>query len=249
MNDNTFHRSLWAAATLTIFACGGSEEGADTYFTSDLLPASAQAAPIDGSLPLTLVFDLGWSSSSSGFSGKSGAQRATLDRSYIDEEYIDRLRGWEHSNDPCALSARYRHVETLATGGIEKWDECDGSNNDEAEVLLPTAYRSTGVAVCLSSDETKIKGFALLGRYPECIVDQSGTHAGMSCAGGGTGIIEGVERANCPGSPNGYDGDWEPYAECPLGYVATGIEINHREGGGDRRMISGLQMHCNLLLD
>lgn len=58
------------------------------------------------------------------------------------------------------------------------------------------------------------------------------------------------ERRNCPGRkvaslPD--DENWEREVFCPDGYVASGVQLSTAAGGGDRRMINGVGLHCREL--
>ncbi len=94
-----------------------------------------------------------------------------------------------------------------------------------------------------------MKGFALIGRYPECILDSNGTTpTGAPCNGRGPRSDAVVERTNCPGTSDGIDSDWESIVECPAGYIVTGVQINHIASSGNRRMMNGARAICHPLL-
>jgi hypothetical protein len=188
-------------------------------------------------------------SENSSWSGFSSAQKATLSRSPSTNDYVHGFTMEERSDEPCKLAALFNDVDDPDDlEGSETWDRCDGSSGNFMSEHMPDDYRTTGVAVCLNSSRDRMKGFALIGRYPECILDPNGTTPdGDACNGAGPRHEADEERDHCPGSKNGVDSDWEDEAECPDGYVVTGIEINHRAGGGDRRMMTGVRAICHLL--
>jgi len=55
------------------------------------------------------------------------------------------------------------------------------------------------------------------------------------------------ERTNAVGAKKGPDSDWDKTVSCPNGMVATGMQMNVRDSGGDRQMINGLALECNTL--
>lgn len=182
----------------------------------------------------------------SSWSGKSAAQKATISRDPSQGDYVQGFTMEEKSDDPCYFNVLF---DTLngANDGNEFWDRCDGSSGNFKSATVPPAYRTTGVAVCLNNN--KMKGFALIARYPECILDSNGTTpSGSACNGRGPRFDAIAERTNCPGSENGIDGDWEAIAECPTGQVVTGIELNHVASTGNRRMMNGVRAICHPLL-
>ena len=121
---------------------------------------------------------------------------------------------------PCHFAAHYNDIDDPTNlEGNELWDECDGGAGNFLSNNMPNDFRTTGVAVCLNGD--KMKGFALIGRYPECILDPNGvTPTGAACNGAGPREDAVEERTNCPGSRNGIDSDWENAAECPPGTLS-----------------------------
>ncbi|MEL6187719.1 MAG: hypothetical protein AAFU79_24115 [Myxococcota bacterium] len=189
----------------------------------------------------------------SGWSGRSGGTRVVLSRPPSDDLYFWGANLNERYDDPChmwtffsAITESDRHISKDRTfEECGTWGPHAGGNT--MRVRMGPDFKTTGLAVCLNSDETKMKGFALVGRYQRCIRDQSLTARGHSCLNGGPLHIDAEERNNCPGSKNGPDGDWEAIVECPLGSVMTGIELNTRAGGGSRRMVNGARAICHRL--
>jgi hypothetical protein len=170
-----------------------------------------------------------------------------LSRAPSSHDYVHGFSIGERSDDPCHFSALYNDIDDPTNlEGNELWDECDGGAGNFLSHNMPNDFRTTGVAVCLNGD--KMKGFALIGRFPECILDPNGvTPTGAACNGAGPREDAIEERTNCPGSRNGIDSDWENEAECPPGYVVTGLELNNAAGGGNRRMINGVRAICHPL--
>ena len=183
----------------------------------------------------------------SAWSGKSLAQKDTLSRAPTVDDYVHGFSMKEKSDDPCQFTALFNDIDTAGLRGSETWDECDGSSGDFLFAHMPNSYRTTGVAVCLNNN--KMKGFALIGRYPACILDPNGmTPTGQPCNGAGPRHEADKERNNCPGSKNGVDADWEDEAECLPGHIVTGVELNHVASSGNRRMINGVRAICHPLL-
>lgn len=183
----------------------------------------------------------------SAWSGKSLAQKDKLSRAPTADDYVHGFTMEEKSDDPCRFSALFNDIDTAGLDGSETWDECDGSSGNFHTANMPNSYRTTGVAVCLNNN--KMKGFALIGRYPECILDPKGTTpTGQACNGAGPREDAVAERDNCPGSKNGVDSDWEDEVECPPGYIVTGVELNNVASSGNRRMINGVRAICHPLL-
>jgi len=185
----------------------------------------------------------------SAWSGLSGATKVTLSRLATYDQYVQGFTMKEKSDEPCYFSASFYQVDDPnAWEGDEVWNRCDGGPGNAKDAWMPNSYRTTGVAVCLNSARDKMKGFALIGRYTECILDPNGTTPdGAPCNGAGPRYDLDEERDGCPNTKNGLDDDWEDEAECPPGWVVTGIEINHRDGGGNRRMMTGARAICSLL--
>lgn len=189
-------------------------------------------------------------SQQSAWSGKHAAQKSTLSRSPTTDDYVHGFSIAERSDDPCSFSALFNDIDDPTNlEGNELWNECNGSPGNYLAANMPNSYRTTGVAVCLNSAGDKMKGFALIGRYPECILDPDGTTpTGAACNGAGPRYDAVEERTNCPGSENGIDSDWEDEAECDPGYIVTGVELNHIASSGNRRMITGVRALCHPLL-
>jgi hypothetical protein len=223
---------LGVCCSLVLLGCGvGSEER-----------APFEVGVTVGALDIENV-----ASSYSAWSGKSGGQKTTLSRAASDGDYLAGFDISEKSDDPCELIAKFDTIDTSANNSTEVFDRCDGSGGNTLGARVSDSYRTTGVAVCLNAN--KMKGFALIGRYPECILDPNGTTpTGAPCNGAGPRYDGVEERTNCPGAENGIDADWEDEAECPVGQVVTGIQLNHVAGGGNRRMINGARAICHPLL-
>ncbi|NUO51260.1 MAG: hypothetical protein HOV80_20575 [Polyangiaceae bacterium] len=226
---------------LMLTGCAGATADAVEDEDIEEVGIAVAALAIDGSVP----------SQKSAWSGASAALKATLSRPASSNDYVHGFSMAEDSDDPCHFAVLYNDVDDpTQLEGNEVWDRCaGGAPADYLSDVMPNSFRTTGVAVCLNSARDKMKGFALIGRYPECILDPNGTTPdGDPCNGAGPREeADEAERPHCPGSRDGLDGDWEDEAECPPGYVVTGIEINHRAGGGNRRMMSGVRAICHLL--
>jgi hypothetical protein len=228
-------RSRWlmsVVGVLGMFGCGVGVEEPQPRFEVGVSAARLDIADV--------------TASHSAWSGKSAAQKATLSRDPSQGDYVQGFTMEERSDDPCYFNVLFDTIDGLNDGN-GTWNRCDGSSGNFLFAQMPSSYRTTGVAVCLN--DNKMKGFALLGHYPSCILDSNGrTPSGAPCNGLGPRYEAVAERTNCPGSKNGVDGDWEAEAECPVGQVVTGIEINHVAGGGNRLMMNGVRAICHPLL-
>jgi hypothetical protein len=172
-------------------------------------------------------------------------------------------------NDPCYLRVNFSDVTTGAPSSMT-YDRCDGAHGDEVELTLPEGSFVTGVRICLNSDGDKVKGIQLITADAGCMLGAEAIYyepaecsqvikisghdyrlcgtdtpkvIAKSCSEVGTGSRY-FERTNCNGSDRGPDQDWETAVNCPPGRVATGMRLNTREGGGDRRMVNGIALDC-----
>lgn len=223
-----------------VYACGGEYlEGQDTEGSVELETATTVSALDIQNVAATRTV----------LSGRGNGSRRDLDRSPLDNDYVRGFTMSEKSDDPCEFFALYHDVTTNALQGSEGFQECNGSSGNFQVERLDSDFRTTGLALCLNSARDKMKGFALIGRFPECILDPTATAPnGVPCNGLGPRSDAVVERTNCPGSKSGIDGDWERIVECPAGSIVTGIELNHIASGGGRRMINGAKAICHPLL-
>lgn len=107
--------------------------------------------------------------------------------------------------------------------------------------MLGAAYLTYEPSEC--SQVVKISGhdYRLCGTEPRSTVSKS-------CEAVGTSSRY-FERTNCAGSNRGPDRDWEATVNCPPGEVATGLRLNTRSGGGDRRMYNGISLECHELAE
>ncbi len=182
-------------------------------------------------------------------SGRTNGLTTSLLRSPTTNDYLKGFTMEERSDDPCKFSALFNDVDTNALSGNELFNECNGGSGNFKNGSMSSSFRTTGLAVCLNSSRDKMKGFALIGRHPECILDPNGTTpTGAACNGRGPRSDAVEERDNCPGAKNGIDSDWESIVECPAGSVVTGVEFNHIASSGGRRMINGAKAICHPLL-
>ncbi|MCP5244560.1 MAG: hypothetical protein H6937_00775 [Burkholderiales bacterium] len=203
------------------------------------------------------------------FSGKDASQKATVEKSFSDNDAIYGIVAGEDTNDPCYLKVNFRDVTTGATSS-KSYNECDGHKEGDLETLtLPDGAFATGVRVCLNNDEDKIKGIQLIGNYGGCLLGAESVsvvppdcsppikisghdyqlcntdqpaYITRSC---NTEIGPSFERANCVGTNTGKpDSDWKKTVKCPPGQVATGMKLNTRAGSGNRRMYNGISLVC-----
>ncbi|MCA9555328.1 MAG: hypothetical protein KC933_35175 [Myxococcales bacterium] len=223
------------ALVISLCSCGGEFDQLDA---EPEVPFEVEAVVETTS---SALLDIGGNPTLSNWSGRSGGSPVTLNRTPIDDAFLAGYTFSERYDDPCHFVARYDHIETRANRGSQVWNECGmwGPNYASGKVgLVPSLERTVGMAVCLNSDRTKMKGFALLSQTPECIL--SGGDCDVN-----TNTYD--ERPNCPGADNGVDFDWEEHAMCPPGYIVTGIVLNTRAGGGNRRMVNGVRAYCHPL--
>ena len=202
------------------------------------------------------------------YSGRDASGKATLERSFSENDAIYSVVAGEDSDDPCYLQVKFRDVTTGA-GTVATYDECGGHREADLETLsLPDGAFVTGVRVCLNSSEDKIKGIQLIGNYGGCILGAASVtvvpagcssvikisghdyrlcntdqpaYITRSCS---SGIDPHFERNNCVGTKRGPDSDWEKTVKCPSGHVATGMKLNTRAGSGSRRMYNGISLVC-----
>lgn len=202
------------------------------------------------------------------YSGKGASQKRNLTKLGTENDAIVGIEAGEQSDDPCFLRVAFRDVTTGSNSSL-LFDDCGAQEGDVEGLSLPEGAFATGVRVCLNSEGDKIKGVQLIGSYGGCVLGAEFVYVApsecssvvkisghdyrlcdsdppavitRSCEGG---ISPHFERANCVGSNSGQpDSDWEATVRCPEGEVATGIKLNTREGGGDRRMYNGIAVEC-----
>lgn len=222
--------------------------------------------------------DLRGGSTTTAYSGKDKSKKSSFTKPESDNDAIFAVEMGERSDDPCYLKMKFRDVET-GTESAKTYNECSGNEKSLKTISLPKGSFITGVRVCLNSAEDKIKGIQLIGNYEACItgadtvtlelapcssVIDTGSHDYRLCSNDGPtyktvscnslGTYKPdpyYERTNCQGDKdkNGPDNDWETTVYCPSRQVATGMKLNTREGGGNRRMFNGIALVCTTMLD
>lgn len=241
---NRFHKKEYLGVKLSMLtlcaACGSDFDNDENWKVEgvEFGTTSTTALDIDtGAASFTVL------------SGRGNGQRTDLDRSPTQNDYVRGFTMAERSDDPCRFFALYHDVTSNAMQGSVGFDRCNGSSGNFQVERLNIDFRTTGLAVCLNNARDKIKGFALIGRFPACILNPTATAPnGTPCGGRGPRSDAVVERTNCPGSPRGIDSDWERIVECPAGEIVTGIQLNHIASNNGRRMINGARAICHELL-
>lgn len=229
------------------------------------------------SFAATTSTQISGSTSTTDYSGKHGADKRTLAPSSTSNEALFGVEIAERSDDPCFLRARYRNIATGSDGANVRFAECDDNNNDEGTndsrrtLMMPSGGFVTGVRICMNSQQDKMKGIQLIGRYSACLLGEEKVYVSpapcsqvfkssgieyrlcdtdqpnyqtLSCNTGSSTLSVHYERTNCQGNSNGPDSDWEEAVNCPDRMVATGMRLNHREGTGGRRIITGVALDC-----
>jgi len=222
--------------------------------------AAAQEAALEGGATTTE------------YSGKAHSRKAIMTKSAADNDAVFSVIMGERSDDPCYLQLRFRDVASGAESS-KTFNECSGDAKSLRTISLPKGAFATGVRVCLNASGDKVKGIQLLGNYGACllgdefvyaerapcssVVKVSGhdyrlcsnpqpSYVAMECS---SSMQAYYERTNCQGANNGPDGDWEETVRCPAGKVATGMKLNLRDGGGDRKMYNGIALDCHDLVE
>lgn len=229
------------------------------------------------SIAATTSTQITGSTSTTDYSGKKAAEKRTLAPSSTSNEALIGVDIAERSDDPCFLRARYRNIATGSDGANVRFAECDDNNNNEGTddshrtLTMPSGGFVTGVRICMNSEQDKMKGIQLIGRYGACLLGEEKVYVSpapcsqvfkssgieyrlcdtdqpnyqtLSCNSSSSSLSVHYERTNCQGSNNGPDSDWEEAVYCPDQMVATGMRLNHREGNGGRRIITGVALDC-----
>lgn len=229
------------------------------------------------SVAATTSTQISGSTSTTGYSGKEAAAKRTLAPSAMSNEALTGVEIAERSDDPCFLRARFRNIATGNEGANARFAECDDNNNNEGTgdshrtLMMPSGGFVTGVRICMNSQQDKMKGIQLIGRYGACLLGEENVYVSpapcsrvfktsgieyrlcdtdqpnyqtLSCSGSASTLSVHYERTNCQGNSNGPDNDWEEAVNCPDRMVATGMRLNHREGNGGRRIITGVALDC-----
>lgn len=147
----------------------------------------------------------------------------------------------------------------------------EGTDDSRRTLTIPSGGFVTGVRICMNSQQDKMKGIQLIGRHGACLLGEDNVYVSpapcsrvfktsgieyrlcdtdqpnyqtLSCSNNSSILSTHYERTNCQGTRNGPDNDWEEAVSCPDRMVATGMRLNHREGNGGRRIITGVALDC-----
>ena len=192
-----------------------------------------EVAPIEFETSPILGDRTTWATATAGLSTRDSDQRIIIGGG---ERYqaIERIMFAERGDRPCYIRVEKAHIVNNTRGNRREVDRC-GRNGHTTQSrkyvpLLTTSHDTfiTKVAVCNSKSNQR--PFRLKGiKVWRSRIEPDGSLFPLP------GHKE-EPRAKC-------DGNWRTPSECPLGQVATRIEVHLREDG-DQRSVSGLRLIC-----
>ena len=223
--------------------------------------------------------DLRGGSTTTDYSGRDKSQKNSFTKPESNNDAIYGISMGERSDDPCFLKIKYRDVASGAESsktynecsGKEKSVKlidltqgafvtgirvCLNSAKDKVKgiQLIGNYAACTQGADTVTVDIPPCSPVTKTGSSEYRLCNKDGpTYKTLNCSNLGYYRPDNYyERTNCQGlkSKNGPDSDWEEAVYCPTSrHVATGMKLNTREGGGKRRMITGIALVCHTLVD
>jgi hypothetical protein len=247
-NQRSFSRSPASASFACLLAFGSALlSGCSGEMGTEMEMEMIELGTVEQAISATNA-QLTSASSTTSFSGHGTGDR-TLSKSYTLNQAITGIHWQESTDDPCFLKAHFQNVASGAAGADLTHSGCAGhSMGNEKSVHLPDDFFVTKVQVCMDNGDDKIKGIEIKGQHIDCLLGASTYDAWESTPNGSQLVTyacaekrDSAEHTNC--------NTWSSERSCPTDYVATGMKLELASGSGDRDMIEGIALICNLAVD
>lgn len=220
-------------------SCG--EDGTCRINECDDDPDCDGVLPDPDDLPPPATWQLTGPTSPTLISGFAGTHVFTLGTPSSSTQAVYALLSRERSNDPCFVAAGIENLNDETVDVAPQVDVCPGvptSSTLHADYLDRDAGGAddhtfiSGVSVCLNNLNDKVKGISVVGRK----LMSNGAVASVASLGS---------------SPRPHCEDWMPWVQCPLGQIATAVDLHFVPDvspfGGPTppaRSLTGVALHC-----
>lgn len=206
-----------------------------------------------------------------GISG-TGQQDETLQAAVARNSRLWGVMWGERNDSPCHLQLWYERLETGARSGRVEWRDCSDKANrrmsterSRRNVSVPEGIFITGLQACVNRN--KVKGIRLSAEHGACVLgedvmlnfkaserrDFRQGNSDQALRVDTPSILISCDDPRAVHHPamwqvNCKKNDWTNQVNCPLGHVATGLQVSTRAGSGGKQIVQGIGMMCRELV-